>query len=97
LKRAGREYAWAAMETANPELRSFLQTAFMMSCSHAYEAWQYMVTKGYYPLTPAAKEEIDKIGSLYQVVPEDQARIQEYMKKYNGDNAVEGSSQDLYQ
>ncbi|QHA91073.1 hypothetical protein [Bacillus sp. N1-1] len=56
-----------------------------------------MVTKGYYPLTLAAKEEIDKIGSLYQVVPEDQARIQEYMKKYNGDNAVEGSSQDLYQ
>lgn len=24
LKRAGREYAWAAMETANPELRGFL-------------------------------------------------------------------------
>ncbi|WCN37571.1 spore coat protein [Aneurinibacillus uraniidurans] len=37
LKRAGREYAWTAMETANPEMRSFFETAFLMSCSHAYD------------------------------------------------------------
>lgn len=39
LKRAGREYAWAAMEMVNPEIRSFCQTAFMMSCAHAYDMW----------------------------------------------------------
>ncbi|WP_232506306.1 spore coat protein [Bacillus thermotolerans] len=46
LKRAGREYAYSAMEAANPELRSFHQTAFMISCAHAYDMWQYMVKKG---------------------------------------------------
>jgi hypothetical protein len=50
-----------AMEAANPELRSFLQTAFMMSCSHAYDVWQYMVSKGYYPLEAAQPDIIGKV------------------------------------
>lgn len=97
LKRAGREYAWSAMESANPEIRSFLQTAFMMSCSHAYEVWQYMVSKGYYPLEPADQTMTTKIGAMYQIVPEDQEKIQAMMQKYAGQNPIAGSSDEMYQ
>jgi spore coat protein CotF len=82
LKRAGREYAWLAMEAANPELRGFLQTAFMMSCSHAYDMWQYMVGKGYYPLEPADATMVGKVGGMFQVIPEDQPQIQQYLRQY---------------
>lgn len=82
LKRAGREYAWLAMEAANPEVRSFLQTAFMMSCSHAYDVWQYMVKKGYYPLEPADTNMTAKIGGMFKVIPEDQPQIQQYIRQY---------------
>lgn len=95
LKRSGREYAWAAMEMANPEIRSFCQTAFMMSCSHAYDVWQYMVQKGYYPLEPADTAMVGKIGSMYQTVPEDQEQIQNYMSQHQ--NPVTGQSDQLYQ
>lgn len=95
LKRAGREYAWSAMEMANPEIRSFCQTAFMMSCSHAYDMWQYMVRKGYYPLEPADQTMISKIGAFYQVIPEDQQQIQQYIQNYQISSA--GSSDQLYQ
>lgn len=97
LKRAGREYANAAMEAANPELRSFHQTAFMMSCSHAYDMWQYMVKKGYYPLEQADPNMIGKIGAMYQVVPENQEPIQQYLNKYQGQNPIAGESDQLYQ
>lgn len=97
LKRAGREYAYSAMEAANPELRSFLQTAFMMSCSHAYDIWQYMVKKGYYPLEPADQNMISKIGSTYQVVPEDQQIIQQTLHKYADKNPIAGESNQMYQ
>jgi spore coat protein CotF len=76
LKRAGREYAWSAMEAAHPEIRSFLETAFLMGCAHAYDMWQYMVKKGYYPLEPADEKMIDTIGSIYEVVPEHSDRMQ---------------------
>ena len=95
LKRAGREYAWLAMEAANPELRSFLQTAFMMSCSHAYDVWQYMVSKGYYALEPATSESIDKVGSMFQAIPEDQPQIQQYLD--SNQNVVFSRSGQLYQ
>ena len=95
LKRAGREYAWSAMEMANPEVRSFCQTAFMMSCSHAYDMWQYMVKKGYYPLELADPAVIGKIGAMYQVVPEDQSQIQQYMTQ--NQNPIAGSSDQMYQ
>jgi len=97
LKRAGREYAYSAMEIANPELRSFLQTAFMMSCSHAYDMWQYMVKKGYYPLEPSDQNMVNKIGSAYQVVPEDQQIIQQALHKYTGENPIAGESSQMYQ
>ncbi|WP_210367322.1 spore coat protein [Bacillus sp. REN3] len=95
LKRAGREYAWAAMEMVNPEIRSFCQTAFMMSCAHAYDMWQYMASNGYYPVENAAAGEIAKIGAMYQVVPENLDQIQQYTANYQ--NPTAGSSDSLYQ
>lgn len=68
LKRAGREYAWAAMEASNPELREFLKDAFTMSCNHAYEVWQYMVKRGYYPLEPASQSTMGTLSSIYGIV-----------------------------
>lgn len=70
LKRSGREYAWAAMEMSNPGLRSFLEDAFRMSSHHAYDVWQWMVKKGYYPLQPADEQTMNTIGNMYQVVQE---------------------------
>lgn len=70
LKRAGREYAWSAMEAGNPDLREFLKDAFTMSCNHAFEVWQYMVRKGYYPLEPAPQNTTDTISSIYGEVRE---------------------------
>lgn len=68
LKRAGREYAWSAMEASNPEIRQFLKDAFTMSCNHAYDVWQWMVKKGYYPLTPAPESEMNIVASIYNEV-----------------------------
>ncbi|KNY29294.1 spore coat protein [Pseudobacteroides cellulosolvens] len=76
LKRAGREYAWAAMEASNPEIRTFLEDAFKMSSHHAYDVWQWMVSKGYYPLEAAPAETLGTIASIYKAVPESSAVIQ---------------------
>lgn len=70
LKRAGREYAWAAMEMGNPEIRSFLEDAFRMSSHHAYDVWQWMVKKGYYPLEPAPQSMLNTLGGMYELVQE---------------------------
>ncbi|MDL0434669.1 MULTISPECIES: spore coat protein [unclassified Niallia] len=94
LKRAGREYAWNAMEMANPEIRSFCQTAFMMSCSHAYDMWQYMVKKGYYVLEPADEMAVQKMGSMYLLVPETDQQMNGYMMNQN---PTVGQSNQLYQ
>jgi spore coat protein CotF len=74
LKRAGREYAWAAMEMSNPEVRSFLEDAFRMSSHHAYDVWQWMVKKGFYPLKPASQTTLNTLGGMYQVV-QDQVAV----------------------
>lgn len=68
LKRAGREYAWAAMEASNPGLRSFLEDAFKMSSHHAYDVWQWMVKQGYYPLEAADPVITQTLGQFYEVV-----------------------------
>lgn len=70
LKRAGREYAWAAMEASDPGLRQFLKDAFTMSCNHAYDVWQWMVKKGFYPLEPVQQSTISTISSVYGEVRE---------------------------
>lgn len=68
LKRAGREYAWSAMEASNPELREFLKDAFTMSCNHAYEVWQWMVKNGFYSLSTAPQTEITATGSIFNEI-----------------------------
>lgn len=70
LKRAGREYAWGAMEAANPEVRSFLEDAFRMCSRHAFEVWQFMVEKGWYPLEPAPDQTLATAAQTYQIVRE---------------------------
>jgi spore coat protein CotF len=68
LKRAGREYAWAAMEASNPGIRTFLEDAFRMASRHAYDVWQWMVRKGYYNLQPAPQAVMNAAGSMYKTV-----------------------------
>lgn len=70
LKRAGREHAWSAMEASNPTVRQFLKDAFTMSCNHAYDVWQWMVNKGFYPLEPAPSSTLNTISSIYHEVRE---------------------------
>jgi spore coat protein CotF len=70
LKRAGREYAWAAMEAGNPGLRDFLEKAFLMSSHHAHEVWQWMAKKGYYPIEPAPESTLNTMSQIYQMVPQ---------------------------
>jgi spore coat protein CotF len=69
LKRAGREYAWSAFEASTPQLRAFLEDAFRM-CSHqAYDVWQYMARKGWYPVVQASNQSVHAIQHMYQQVP----------------------------
>ncbi|MBB6448545.1 spore coat protein CotF [Geomicrobium halophilum] len=67
-KAAGTNYAKATFECANPDLRTFLENAFLNSSHHAYDIWQYMVTKGYYPLAPAPAMEIQKVGGVFPIL-----------------------------
>ncbi len=73
LKRAGREYAWAAMEMSNPEIRCFCECAFTMASHHAYDIWQWMVQKGYYALDEAPQNELNAISSMYYTVKDETA------------------------
>jgi spore coat protein CotF len=69
LKRSGREYAWSAFEASTPQLRAFLEDAFRM-CSHqAYEVWQYMARKGWYPVHYASNPMLQSLQQIYQEVP----------------------------
>ncbi|RAU98886.1 spore coat protein [Paenibacillus sp. YN15] len=69
LKRAGREYAWAAFETSTPQLRSFLEDAFRM-CSHqSFEVWQFMARKGWYPVVQAPVSTMKTLQQTFQPVP----------------------------
>lgn len=68
LKRAGREYAWAAMEATHPDMRQFLEDAFTMASHHAYDIWQWMAKKGYYPLQQAPQNALQMIGGMYNTV-----------------------------
>ncbi|MBT2214971.1 spore coat protein [Virgibacillus dakarensis] len=67
-KGSAKNYAASAVECANPDLRAFLENAFLNSSHHAYEMWQYMTKKGYYPLMPAPQNAIETVASMYQPV-----------------------------
>jgi spore coat protein CotF len=69
-KSSAKNYGAAAVECANPDLRHFLENAFMNSNRHAYDIWQYMTKNGYYPLMPAPEEAISTIGAMYSPIPE---------------------------
>lgn len=73
LKRAGREYAWSAMEMSNPEIRTFCEHAFTMASHHAYDIWQWMVKKGYYALDEAPQNILNTIGNMFKMVQQDTA------------------------
>ncbi|WP_243526073.1 spore coat protein [Bacillus pseudomycoides] len=62
--------AGSLLECGNPDLRNFLENAFLNSSHHAYDIWQYMVKKGYYQLSPAPSSEIQAIASMYQPINE---------------------------
>ncbi len=68
-KGSAKNYAAAAVECANPDLRHFLEKAFLNSNRHAYETWQYMVQKGYYPLMPAPQEATQDMAGFFTPVP----------------------------
>ncbi|GMA50037.1 spore coat protein [Alicyclobacillus contaminans] len=70
LKRAGREYAWAAFETSNPQLRKFLEDAFTMCSRHAFEVGEYMMKQGWYPAAPAQAPLLQEIQQTFQPVRE---------------------------
>ncbi len=70
LKRAGREYAWATFETTDPQLRTFLEDAFEMCSRHAYEIGQYMISKGYYPISTVPEAYMSQLSGTYQTVKE---------------------------
>ena len=70
LKRAGREYAWAAFETSDPQLRTFLEDAFTMCSRHSYEVGEYMAKKGYYPSEAAPPTLLQRYQQTYQPVRE---------------------------
>lgn len=70
LKRAGREYAWAAFETTDPQLRMFLEDAFTMSSRHSFEVSEYMVKNGYYPMEDATPTYLQKVGQTFDPVRE---------------------------
>jgi spore coat protein CotF len=67
-KSSAKNYAAAAVECANPDLRKFLENAFLNSSHHAYDMWQHMAKKGYYPLMAAPPQAIQTIASIYQPV-----------------------------
>ena len=69
LKRAGKEYAIASMETINPNLRQFLKDAYTMSCNHSYEVYEWMAKNNYYPIILATGEQTGDISSLYETIP----------------------------
>lgn len=68
LKRAGKEYAIASMETTNLKLRQFLKDAYTMSCNHSYEIYQWMAKHQYYPIVVADGTQTGEIASIYNVI-----------------------------
>lgn len=67
-KSSAKNYGNASVECANPDLRTFLENAFLNSNHHAYDIWQYMTKKGYYPLMAAPDQAIQTVASIYQPV-----------------------------
>ena len=68
LKRAGKEYAIASMESINLKLREFLKDAYTMSLNHSYEIYEWMAKNNYYPIVLATGEQTGNISSIYNTI-----------------------------
>ncbi len=68
LKRAGKEYAIASMETMNPKLRQFLKDAYTMSCNHSFEIYEWMAKHNYYPIVIAEGNQTGEIAKIYNTI-----------------------------
>lgn len=68
LKSAGKNYASAAFEADDPNLRQFLEDAFTMSSHHAFEVANWMAKKGYYPGEQASNSYLQALKQTYNPV-----------------------------
>lgn len=71
LKRSGREYAWAAMEISHPDLRVLCEELFRTNSHQAHEVWQYMASRGYYPVRPAPERAMQMLGGMFLPVTDE--------------------------
>ncbi|UOF91200.1 spore coat protein [Fodinisporobacter ferrooxydans] len=68
LKNNGKNYAAAAFEADNTQLRAFLEDAFTMCSHHAYEVAGWMRKNGYYPGEEATATYMQALGQTYDKV-----------------------------
>jgi spore coat protein CotF len=68
VKRSGKDYASAAFEASDPQLRKFLEDAFTMCSRHAYEAAEWMSKNGYYPSEQASAKYLQALNQTYEPV-----------------------------
>ena len=47
--------------------------AFTMASHHAYDVWQWMVKRGYYPLQQAPQNAMQTISQMYNIVQQPNA------------------------
>ena len=65
VKAAGKNYASAAFEADDPQLRQFLEDAFTMSSHHAFEVAGWMSKNGYYPGEQATNTYLQMLANTY--------------------------------
>ena len=70
IKAAGKNYASAAFEADDPQLRQFLEDAFTMSSHHAFEVAGWMWKNGYYPGESATSTYLQMLSDTYDIVPQ---------------------------
>ncbi|MFD1708607.1 hypothetical protein ACFSCZ_18195 [Siminovitchia sediminis] len=51
-------------------MRTFLEKAILNSSRHSCDVWQYMTERGYYPLSPVPKEDIELVSAMHQMIPQ---------------------------
>ncbi|MBU8907698.1 spore coat protein [Desertibacillus haloalkaliphilus] len=60
----------AALECADPEIRRMMQQSAVNCSEQAYEVWQYMNQKGYYPVPTMQEQATSSMISSYTPVPQ---------------------------
>lgn len=72
MKRSSKDCAWAAIEMSHPDLRRLVEESGRASANHAYEIWQYMAARGYYPVRPAPERYRMDLATMYHPVTDGQ-------------------------